>query len=186
VIFELAHTSEHKYSYSVLYSFCAQANCADGSYPLGTLIVDASGDLYGIASQGGAQGDGEAFELAPNGGAWTLQVVHSFCSQPDCADGMQPFAGLTHAGASSGESYNGTSPLYGTTTVGGSQYGALPISFNRARMAGTSRSSIISAPYPIAATAIIWRRPLSRTHPEIFMVRQMLAETARTMERSSS
>jgi hypothetical protein len=38
---------------TVLYSFCAMSNCADGSVPVGNLIVDATGNLYGMTGSGG-------------------------------------------------------------------------------------------------------------------------------------
>jgi uncharacterized repeat protein (TIGR03803 family) len=50
---------------TVLYSFCAELNCADGSSPsLGNLILDAAGNLYGTA-QGGANQTGVVYKLAP-------------------------------------------------------------------------------------------------------------------------
>lgn len=38
---------------TVLYRFCAQSNCADGSNPLAGLIMDAQGNLYGTTANGG-------------------------------------------------------------------------------------------------------------------------------------
>lgn len=49
-----------------LYPFCSQQNCADGRVPMGTLTMDAHGNLFGVTSQGGpATGAGTAFELHP-------------------------------------------------------------------------------------------------------------------------
>ncbi len=50
---------------SVLYSFCSQANCADGEYPNGGLIMDTSGNLYGTTESGGKGLNGIVFELTP-------------------------------------------------------------------------------------------------------------------------
>jgi uncharacterized repeat protein (TIGR03803 family) len=36
----------------------------DGSGPAGSLIADASGDLFGTTETGGANGDGTVFEIA--------------------------------------------------------------------------------------------------------------------------
>jgi uncharacterized repeat protein (TIGR03803 family) len=91
----------------VVYSFCGQQNCADGAYPLASLI-DANGVLYGTTQKGGASGNGTVFSLDPKTGA--EQVVYSFCSQQNCADGQYPDASLIDE--------NGT--LYGTTQKGGS------------------------------------------------------------------
>jgi uncharacterized repeat protein (TIGR03803 family) len=50
---------------TLLYSFCSQLNCADGSSPsLGNLILDDAGNLYG-AAQGGANQTGVVFKLTP-------------------------------------------------------------------------------------------------------------------------
>jgi uncharacterized repeat protein (TIGR03803 family) len=51
--------------YVVLHDFCSEANCADGSAPYGPLILDRSGNLYGVTGGGGANGEGTVFELTP-------------------------------------------------------------------------------------------------------------------------
>ena len=97
----------------VLYSFCPQSGCADGSQPVAGLIMDAAGNLYGTTKvggtggTGGAFGQGVVFKLAPDG---TETVLYSFCSQANCTDGLQPFAGLIMDAAGN---------LYGTTLNGG-------------------------------------------------------------------
>jgi uncharacterized repeat protein (TIGR03803 family) len=53
---------------TVVYNFCQQTNCTDGFIPMGGLIEDKSGNLYGTASQGGAggvAGFGLVFKLTP-------------------------------------------------------------------------------------------------------------------------
>ena len=35
-----------------------------GDFPIGSLIADANGDLYGTTAEGGAYGYGTAFEIA--------------------------------------------------------------------------------------------------------------------------
>ncbi|HEY3638667.1 MAG TPA: choice-of-anchor tandem repeat GloVer-containing protein [Rhizomicrobium sp.] len=95
----------------VLYSFCAQNNCTDGSFPYGALI-EKRGTLYGTTAAGGANcvsesGCGTAFALNPGTGVET--VLYSFCSQPNCADGWLPDDGLVEAKGN----------LYGTTHQGG-------------------------------------------------------------------
>ena len=66
----------------------------DGAIP-GTeqLVMDTAGNLYGTASQGGANFDGAVFELSPPSGSdtgWTENILHSFTG----ADGNGPFTGL--------------------------------------------------------------------------------------------
>src|ERR1700743_1140196 len=55
VAFELMpNARKTKYKYKRLYSFCAQASCADGNDPDASLIIDTSGNLYGTTMAGGA------------------------------------------------------------------------------------------------------------------------------------
>jgi uncharacterized repeat protein (TIGR03803 family) len=95
---------------TVLYSFCSQANCADGSYPVGGLILDQSGDLYGATAYGGGvcggYGCGTLFEISPSG---SESLLHLFSGLPN--DGSVPETGLYPDGAGN---------LYGTTEFGGS------------------------------------------------------------------
>src|SRR5262249_3090913 len=41
------------YSYQELYTFCPSAGCSDGAYPVGQLVIDTSGNLYGATQEGG-------------------------------------------------------------------------------------------------------------------------------------
>ncbi|HEX4158884.1 MAG TPA: choice-of-anchor tandem repeat GloVer-containing protein [Rhizomicrobium sp.] len=76
----------------------------DGGNPLGSLIADSSGNLYGTTYEGGSYGYGAVFKLAP-GGAET--VLHAFASG---RDGANPGCGLIRDKAGN---------LYGTTFDGG-------------------------------------------------------------------
>lgn len=118
-IFELKRQA-HGYAYKLLYGFCQQADCPDGGRPSHGLILDTKGNLYGTALLGGSNGyDGEIFELKRGKGSWTLEILYGFCQQANCSDGEGPEAGLTYAGEQSCAVYDGTSPLFGTTTGGG-------------------------------------------------------------------
>ena len=100
---------------NVLYSFGGPP--VDGSTPLGGLMRDTAGNLYGTTAYGGSSnvcssgvyGCGIVFEVAPAG---TETVLHRFCVQ-SCQDGAEPQAGLV-------QDANGN--LYGTAVIGG-QYG---------------------------------------------------------------
>jgi len=75
VVFELSLVGD-SWTETVLYSFCSQPGCADGQYPLTSLIMDAAGNIYGVTNQAGSVGDGTVFELSQSGGSWTEQVIY--------------------------------------------------------------------------------------------------------------
>ena len=91
---------------TVLYSFCAQANCPDGYSPRSGAIQASDGNFYGTLADGGT-GSGTVYKLTAEG---TLTTLYSFCTQTNCADGANPYAGLIQA--SDGN-------FYGTTVSGG-------------------------------------------------------------------
>ncbi|HXM40291.1 MAG TPA: choice-of-anchor tandem repeat GloVer-containing protein [Bryobacteraceae bacterium] len=100
---------------TTLYSFCAQFDinlfCPDGMSPEGALVQGTDGNFYGTTTLGGATGGGTIFKITPGG---TLTTLYGFCSQPACADGALPQAGLAQA-------TNGD--FYGTTNGGGAAAG---------------------------------------------------------------
>jgi uncharacterized repeat protein (TIGR03803 family) len=90
--------------YKTLYKF---SGGKDGKYPQAVLIFDQAGNLYGTTPEGGDQGLGTVFKLAPNAdGSWRESVLYSFCSRTNCGDGAQPAAGLV---------FDQAGNLYGTT-----------------------------------------------------------------------
>jgi uncharacterized repeat protein (TIGR03803 family) len=98
----------------VLYKFCSQGqpdSCTDGGVPIGGLIMDGAGNLYGTNSHGGSYGYGTVFQLTPTGTGWSETVLYNFCSQPNCIDGASPAVKLIMDGAGN---------LYSTTREGGS------------------------------------------------------------------
>ena len=95
------------YSYSILYSFCSAAKCADGKYPEGVLVQDAAGNLYGTTVEGGDFDGGTVFKLDTTG---HQTVLYTFCSAANCTDGASPYAG---------EIRDALGNLYGTTMNGG-------------------------------------------------------------------
>lgn len=124
-VFELISDGHGNWTYKLLYSFCPKSGCKDGTFPQGGLIVDTAGNLYGMTEFGGREGSGTVYELSPNARKtkWKLNILYSFCSQDGCGSGNNlsqgPASRLTYSGASSGALYDGVSPLYGTTLVGG-------------------------------------------------------------------
>jgi uncharacterized repeat protein (TIGR03803 family) len=111
-VFELTPGPNGVWTETVLYSFCTLPGCADGGDPYAGLIFDASGDLYGTTSGGGAYGWGTVFELTPGAnGTWTENVLYSFCSASNCTDGAEPHGSLV---------FDLKGNLYSTTSAGGS------------------------------------------------------------------
>jgi len=115
VVFEVLPSAEGKWQERVLYAFHGGT---DGIQPLGNLLFDASGNLYGTTFGGGTDtscspplGCGTVFELSPKGdGSWKETVLYSF---QNGSDGAQP-SGLTFG--ASGKLY-GVSYLYAGSAV---------------------------------------------------------------------
>lgn len=90
---------------TVLYSFCSQPGCADGSGPVADVVFDKKGNLYGTTLNGGANDLGAVFQVAPSG---VETVLYSFTG--GTSDGSSPYAGLL---------IDKKGNLYGTTVYGG-------------------------------------------------------------------
>jgi len=94
---------------TTLYSFCSQANCADGYAPGAGLVQATDGNFYGTAGQGGAYGSGTVFEITATG---RLTTLHSF----DSTDGAYP-EGLIQATDRNFYGTAGQGGAYGWGTV---------------------------------------------------------------------
>jgi uncharacterized repeat protein (TIGR03803 family) len=83
IVFKIAGANK----LSMVYKFCALYGCVDGEYP-SSLIQSTDGNFYGTTTAGGANHYyGSVFKLTPAG---VLTVLHSFCSEANCADGESP------------------------------------------------------------------------------------------------
>jgi len=81
-------------------------NGTNGSNPLGGLVIDQSGNLYGTTGGGGQSGgDGVVYELALSDGAWTYSVLHSFGYYCGPAGGVAMDAAGNFFGACDGGSF---------------------------------------------------------------------------------
>jgi uncharacterized repeat protein (TIGR03803 family) len=105
VVFELSPNGTG-YTASVLYSFCAQTNCADGEAPYGGVIMDGAGNLFGTTGNGGGAGLGVLFELSPNGSQWDYSLLDNF-------------KGPNGSGPTGAMIFGSDGNLYGTTVNGG-------------------------------------------------------------------
>ncbi|MBZ5574113.1 MAG: hypothetical protein LAO09_19790 [Acidobacteriia bacterium] len=122
-VYELVRPTQPagKWKEKVLYSF--QGN-QDGQFPIGDLVLDKHGNLYGATWFGGGKGTscnplypycGTIFQLSPprttsKSAAWTEKVLYSFQGL-DTGDGGQPNGGLL---------FDKAGAIYGTTFYGGS------------------------------------------------------------------
>ena len=61
-VFMLA-PSNGTWTYTLLYEFTGGT---DGGHPVGNLVIDADGNLYGTATIGGQFGKGVVFKIAPH------------------------------------------------------------------------------------------------------------------------
>jgi uncharacterized repeat protein (TIGR03803 family) len=91
----------------VLHSF--SDNGKDGQSPIGPLIFDPAGNLYGTSLYGGVFDDGTVFELTPKpNGGWSEKILYSF--DGNTTDGFGPYGNLV---------LDPAGDLYGTTCFGG-------------------------------------------------------------------
>jgi uncharacterized repeat protein (TIGR03803 family) len=107
----------HGWTETVLYSFCALKQCADGSVPLAGVTADGSGGFFGVTTSAGKNNWGTLYHLTPGSGGkapWTFAILHNFCDVSTeiqvCLDGGAPTGDLVRTP-------NGV--LYGTTFSGG-------------------------------------------------------------------
>jgi uncharacterized repeat protein (TIGR03803 family) len=110
VVFKLgAPDNNGNRNYRVIHTF--NGGASDGESPLGNLVLDSAGNLYGVTEYGGSligsYGGGTVYKLSPSASGWSETVLHIFGAS---GDGYWPLSGLTADRAGN---------LYGTTSVGG-------------------------------------------------------------------
>lgn len=110
-VFQLSPSSGGQWSETVLHSF---AYGADGAYPYDSLLVDASGNLYGTTALGGdgqcSVTCGTVFEVSPGSGGWTENILLNFNGTDGANPGYNLIVGRDGA-------------FYGTTGSGGADGG---------------------------------------------------------------
>jgi uncharacterized repeat protein (TIGR03803 family) len=113
-VFKLGRQPNGTWRQTILYAFTGKNG--DGVAPLGGVVLDSKGNLYGTTFQGGSLNNGTVFELTPNGnGPWTETILYDFTGK---SDGGSPRTPLTIDSAGN---------LYGTTPAkfGGSMGGTV-------------------------------------------------------------
>jgi uncharacterized repeat protein (TIGR03803 family) len=104
MVFELSPLGE-KWEEKALFNFRGLA----GSNPIGGLVRDSAGNVYGVTQFGGKNNEGLIFELSPDqSGHWKETILHDFAGYP--TDAGHPEGGLALDGAGN---------LYGTSREGG-------------------------------------------------------------------
>jgi len=97
------------------------AGPGDGGRPVGGVIFDQAGNLYGTTDSGGLPGCardygcGVVYQLTPSGGGWAQSVLYSFTGH---SDGANPDSDLI---------FDPAANLYGTTVNGGNLTCSAPI-----------------------------------------------------------
>jgi len=128
VVYEMIRPAQPKggWKEQILYNFRGDK---DGQFPIGDLVFDKAGNLYGATQFGGGHGScdspyyqhcGTIFELSPpktKGGSWKEKVLYSF---KNGKDGANPNGGLI---------FDQAGALYGTTYSGGSTTNCVSIGF---------------------------------------------------------
>jgi uncharacterized repeat protein (TIGR03803 family) len=112
-VFEVSPGSGGVWTEKTLHSF---SSGNDGGDTTGNLVFDTSGNLYGVAYNGGSGCNGNLcgviYKLTPqSGGGYQESILHPFES---ASDGSVPYSGLF---------LDSSGNLYGTTYHGGSRYG---------------------------------------------------------------
>jgi uncharacterized repeat protein (TIGR03803 family) len=108
---EIGYLAQEK----VLHQFSNSSS--DGGYPVGGLVVNSSGALFGATSGGGANLAGTAFELIYSGFGSSESVIYNY--RPSTGD--VPLAGYLL-----GVSHRGKVTLYGTASSGGTSDARTP------------------------------------------------------------
>jgi len=82
-VFRLAPGKNGRWKETLPHSFSSRNEGADGPY--GGVVLGRNGVLYGTTQNGGKYTAGVAFELTPQGGGWSLRVIHDFGGPGDYA-----------------------------------------------------------------------------------------------------
>ena len=112
LLFAFVSSASATWKEQVLYSF---QGIADGATPVGSVVFDSSGNMYGATQEGGSSSCksidqcGTVYELSQSGGVWTETVLYVFQGNTN-NDGASPFGGLV---------MDSSGNLYGTTAYGG-------------------------------------------------------------------
>ena len=109
-VYKLVRSKNGSYTEQQLYSF---GRGTDGAFPIGGVVFDKAGNLYGTTTLGGEYGYGMIYELKPSGSSWTETILYNF---QDGNDGGTPYTGLIQ---------DKSGNFYGATVSGGTGAGGV-------------------------------------------------------------
>ena len=139
-VFEIEKTGS---SYSSAPITLATFDGTNGSIPSG-LIIDAAGNLFGTADQGGANGVGTVFEIAKTGSSYSSAPIT--IATFDNTNGAYPFAGLISDTAGN---------LFGTTIGGGANSAGTVFEIDQDTVAEPPKLTIAQESLTVAAGSSI-------------------------------
>lgn len=117
VIYELS-PSGSSWTQTVLYSF---QGLNDGANPVGGVILDTAGNLYGTTFDGGVNGGGTVYRLSPSGGTWKMTILYSFTGGYGGPYNKLTFDSKGNIyGATNGEGAHGFGSVFKLTPAAGS------------------------------------------------------------------
>ena len=105
VVYELTPDGAGGWKLHVIHTFTGGADGSGGS--AGRLLIDSSGNLFGVCTVGGANGFGTVFAISLKQGRWQFMTLYAFKDTPD---GALPYGGLV---------FDKRGNLYGTTYYAG-------------------------------------------------------------------
>jgi len=115
VVFKLSRSGSG-WKETVLYNF---KGANDGQHPVGGLVLDQAGKIYGTTFQGGSNGGGTVYELSHSAKGWKLTTLYSF------SGGAGPYNKLTFDakgniyGATNGDGAHGFGSVFKLTRAHG-------------------------------------------------------------------
>lgn len=129
VVFEFSPNGDGSWTETFPYTFGDGKNFV----PVGSMVIDGLGNLYGTTAEGGAYEWGSVYRLSQSNGVWSNQPLYDFTYTGTSGTGPEP-SGLVMDGAGN---------LYGTTQQGG-EYGVGEL-FKLTPTAGYWRFTLIHA-----------------------------------------
>jgi uncharacterized repeat protein (TIGR03803 family) len=146
-VYEISPNGVGGWTETVIYAFPATG----GTVPVGGVIMDALGNLYGTTSRGGSvecgwmneiSGCGSVYKLTPGADGWTFTNLYYFHPTLTRPDGVEPMGSLYQ---------DAQHNLYGTTAYGGSGNGGTVFELTAGKGGGYRDSLLYSfvSPYEV-------------------------------------